>query len=141
MIDHRNGAILIADHEDDWRDLLVMVIQRRGYGTVEAKTGREAIDRAMCETPGLILLDSALPDINGQEVMTHLRRNAATQNIPVVFQLPAGSEESIRYPQGVKEVLYKPFDLGDLPGILRKYLPEPRLIMIAMPTNFSVARK
>jgi CheY-like chemotaxis protein len=113
-----------------------MVIQRCGYGVIEAKTGQEAIDRATLDSPILIVLEFALPEINGHEVMAHLQRNAATENIPVLFQLPQGASEGIRWPDGVKEVLYKPFDLGDLPGILRKYLPQPPLAPMSKAERF-----
>jgi CheY-like chemotaxis protein len=127
MISQQSTVILIADHEDNWRDLLIMVLQRCGYQVTEAKTGLEAIDRAVAATPSLILLDSALPDINGYEVLARLARNPATQKIPVFLQLPEAGAHDVPQPLGVKEVLYKPFDLGDLPGLLRKYLPEPPL--------------
>jgi CheY-like chemotaxis protein len=129
MMDGRKKIILIADHEDDWRDLLGMVIRRCGYEVIEAKTGQEALDRAMSGNPSLILLDVGLPEIDGHEVMAHLKMNTATRNIPVFFQIAEASAEDIRRPDGAKEVLYKPFDLGDLPAILRKYLPQERVGM------------
>lgn len=124
MIGGRKKIILIAEHEDDWRDLLAMVTRRCGYEVIEAKTGQEAIDRAMFGNPSLILLDFGLPEINGHEVMAHLKMNVATRNIPVFFQVAEASAQDIRRPDGAKEVLCKPFDLGDLPAILRKYLPS-----------------
>ena len=127
MIEGQKKTILIAEHEDDWRDLLSMVARRCGYEVIEAKTGQEAIERALFGNPSLILLDFGLPEINGQEVMVRLKMNAATRNIPVFFQVPEASAQDIHRPDGVKEVLYKPFDLGDLPAIFRKYLPEQRV--------------
>jgi CheY-like chemotaxis protein len=117
---------LVADNDDDWRDLLAMVIRHCGYEVIEAKTGQEAIDRATLGNPNLILLDFGLPEINGHEVMAHLKMNSATRQIPVFFQVAGASAQNIRWPDGAKEVLYKPFDLGDLPAILHKYLPEER---------------
>jgi CheY-like chemotaxis protein len=126
MTDAQKKIILVADHEDDWRDLLTMVTRRCGYEVIEAKTGKEAIDRAMFGNPSLILLDFGLPEINGHEVMAHLKMAAATRNIPVFFQLPEASAQDIRRPDGAEVILYKPFDLGDLPALFRKYLPEER---------------
>lgn len=121
MNHERKKIILVADNEDDWRDLLVMVIRRCGYDVIEAKTGQEAIDQAMLGNPNLILLDSGLPGINGHEVMARLRTNSTTRQIPMFFQVAGATSQNIRWPDGVKEVLYKPFDLGDLPAILRKH--------------------
>jgi CheY-like chemotaxis protein len=92
---------------------------------IEAKTGPEALDRAISASPRLILLEFALPDMNGCEVMARLKHNTATQNIPVFFQLTEANAQDIRWPDGAKEILYKPFDLGDLPGLLRKHLSQP----------------
>lgn len=121
--------ILVADNDDDWRDLLSMVIRHCGYEVIEAKTGQEAIDRATRGKPNLILLDFGLPEINGHEVMAHLKVNSATREIPVFFQVAGATAQNIGWLDGAKEVLYKPFDLGDLPAILHKYLPEGRVGM------------
>lgn len=120
-----SNVILVADHEEDWRDLLGIVIRRCGFDVLEAKTGSEALDGAMSAAPRLILLEFGLPDINGCEVMARLKHNSATQNIPVFFQLTELDAQDIRWPDGAKEILYKPFDLGDLPGLLRKHLALP----------------
>ena len=134
MTEQLNNAILVADHEDNWRDLLGIVIRRCGFDVIEAKTGPEALDRAMFTRPRLILLEFALPEMNGHEVMTRLKHNTATQNIPVFFQITEANAQNIRRPDGAKEILYKPFDLGDLPGLLRKHLDQPQLGMLPGPT-------
>ena len=126
MNQERKKIVLVADNDDDWRDLLVMVIRRCGYEVIEAKTGHEAIDRATFGNPNLILLDFGLPEINGHDVMAHLKMNSATRQIPVFFQVAGASTQNIQWPDGAKEVLCKPFDLGDLPAILHKYLPAER---------------
>jgi CheY-like chemotaxis protein len=131
----RKKIILVADNDDDWRDLLSMVIRHCGYEVIEAKTGQEAIDRASRGNPNLILLDFGLPEINAQEVMAHLKMNSATRQIPVFFQVAATTAQNIRWPDGAREVLYKPFDLGDLPAILHKYLPEGRVGMTPRSTK------
>jgi two-component system KDP operon response regulator KdpE len=127
MNDEQKKIILVADNEDDWRDLLAIVIRRSGYEVIEAKTGQEAIDRATRGNPNLILLDFGLPEINGHEVLAHLKMNAATRQIPVFFQVAGATAQGFRCPDGAQEVLYKPFDLGDLPAILAKYLPGRRV--------------
>lgn len=119
-------SILVADHEDNWRDLLALVIRRCGYEALEVKTGPAAVERAIFCSPSLILLELALPELSGREVLVRLQRNPATQNIPIFFQVPEVNAQDICRPDGVSEFLYKPFDLGDLPGLLRKYLPVPR---------------
>jgi len=125
MNDELKNAILIADHEDDWRDLLAFVIRRSGFDVIEAKTGPETLDRAMSGGVRLILLEFGLPEMNGHEVMTRLKHNPATRNIPIFFQMTEADAQDIRRPDGAKEILYKPFDLGDLPALLRRHLSQP----------------
>lgn len=116
--------ILIVENGDDWRRLLAFVIQHSGFEVIEATTGPKAIDQAMAANPDLILLDLSLPEMSGIEVIKQLRMDLVTKNIPVVIETAYGDETSVRQAikAGAREVLYKPFDLSDLPSIVRQNL-------------------
>ena len=77
--------ILIADSDSSFRESLRVFIQALGYEVLEAATGSEALDKASCLRPDLIILEVRLPGINGDKVTAQLKRNTSTRNIPVIL--------------------------------------------------------
>lgn len=77
--------ILIVEDVEDSRAILVLILQRYcAYQTIEASTGKQAIQKALSEKPDLIVMDLGLPDINGVDVAKVLKENPATADIPVI---------------------------------------------------------
>ena len=116
--------ILIVEDGGDWRELLTRVIDRSGYQVIETSSGLEAIDQAKALHPDLILLDSGTPGMRVDQVIRELRMDLSTKDIPVIVQTAFDDHNGARYAteSGAKDVLYKPFDLSELPAILRKHL-------------------
>jgi CheY-like chemotaxis protein len=77
-------SILIVDDNENLRKLLVWFLQPRGYETLQAATGKEAIQVAIAAQPNLILLDLNLPDMNGADVARAIKTNTRTAHIPIV---------------------------------------------------------
>jgi two-component system cell cycle response regulator DivK len=65
--------VLIVDDVSDNREAYAEYLRFRGFRTVEAATGSEAIDQARAHVPDVILLDLRLPDIDGLEVSRYVR--------------------------------------------------------------------
>ena len=78
-------TILIVDDNPDNVELLEEVLQSQGYRTLTAPNGHEAIRLAASELPDLILLDIAMPVMDGMEVLQVLKSDPSTSPIPVVF--------------------------------------------------------
>ena len=76
--------ILIVDDNVDSRELVVKVLKNRGYQTVEAVDGEEALERAAAERPDLILMDRSIPKIDGYEVTRRLKSQEGFKDIPIV---------------------------------------------------------
>jgi len=121
--DGRKKKILVVEDENDWRDLLTMVIGRSGYEVIQATTGSEAMVQAAAANPDLILLNLGVPGIAADNIMSQLKLNPSTRDIPVIVETVQVDNPNVRLAvrAGAKEVLCKPFDLGDLPGILRNH--------------------
>lgn len=116
--------VLIVEDEGDWRELLRRVISRSGYQVIEVNSGVKAIDQAMAVHPDLILLDLGLLGMSADQIIGELKMNSSTNDIPVIVQTTDNDQTRLRHAMeaGAKQVLVKPFDLSELPAILRKHL-------------------
>lgn len=115
-------TILIVDDEEDTLNLLRQRLKEEGFRTIEANNGREAIEKAMENSPDLILLDIMMPEVTGWDVMEQLQQQEGTASIPVVVLSAVGSEaDKLRgYRLGIKNYLTKPVEIRDLVMEIRK---------------------
>ncbi len=79
------SKILIVDDEPFNVDYLEQELEDRNYKTVSAANGQEALEKVQSEAPDLILLDIMMPLVDGFEVLTRLKANPDTRDIPVII--------------------------------------------------------
>jgi CheY-like chemotaxis protein len=77
-------TILLAEDHEDNRIALLTVLEHGGYRTLAATNGREAVDMAREHHPDLVLMDLAMPVMDGKEAMRQLKADPATAGIPIV---------------------------------------------------------
>ena len=77
-------TILLADDHEDNRLALLTVLERNGYRTLGAANGREAVDAAREHLPDMVLMDLAMPVMDGRQAMRELRADERTARIPIV---------------------------------------------------------
>lgn len=77
--------ILIVDDDEISRYLVKGLLADRGYRLIEARGGQEGLKLARESKPSLIVLDLAMPDLSGFEVLDTLKENSETKDIPVVI--------------------------------------------------------
>ena len=121
---HVTARILLVD--DEPRNLLVLegCLADLGYELVRALGGREAIESVEARAPDLILLDIAMPDIDGFDVLTHLRARREEDRIPVIV-VTAYADREMRLralEAGADEFLEKPIDRAMLLARVRVLL-------------------
>ncbi len=109
-------GILIVDDHDDARELLAEFLMHEGYHTIMAANGRAALDRLAYVQPDLIISDLEMPEMDGVELVRHLRAAPALAPIPVIV-LTSFDTESARQRLGdlvsnVRVILRKPVKLG-----------------------------
>lgn len=78
-------TILCVDDNPANLQLLDRTLFEEGYIVLIAKSGKQALEIAQEKLPDLILLDIAMPDLDGFEVLQELRAIPETSEIPVVF--------------------------------------------------------
>lgn len=79
------AKILVADDEEDVRNLLVMIFRNAGYQVLSAKNGNEAVELAQKEKPDLIFLDILMPVMDGFQACAELKRHPATKETLIAF--------------------------------------------------------
>lgn len=108
--------ILIVDDEPHIRRILTFLLQQRGFETLTAADGAEALDVARAQIPDLILLDLMMPRMDGFEVCAKLREEFSTSQIPVIMVTAKGEvADKVRGLQGgANDYLTKPYDNKEL---------------------------
>jgi CheY-like chemotaxis protein len=103
-------TILLADDHEDNRLALLTVLTREGYRTLGAANGQEAVDVAREHLPDLVLMDLAMPVMDGRQAMRLLKEDPLTAHIPVVvltaMALSVDRERLVA--EGFAELLTKP---------------------------------
>ena len=118
--------ILIADDEEDVRNLVRFAFERRGFKVVEATDGRETVTVACQELPDIILLDAMMPGISGYEASRRLKETETTKGIPIVF-LSARSqayEVAEGRESGAVAYIIKPFSPKELVAQVEEILQK-----------------
>ena len=67
------GRVLIADDNEDIRDLVELFLTGMGLAVLIAEDGRQAVDSAMALQPDLVLIDMEMPEVSGLEAVVALR--------------------------------------------------------------------
>jgi two-component system, cell cycle response regulator DivK len=85
---YRNGGslarILLVEDNEMNRDMLSRRLTRRGFEVIIAVDGKQGLLMANTATPDLILLDLSLPEMDGWEVLHHLKLDTTMKKIPVI---------------------------------------------------------
>ena len=78
-------TVLVVEDDPDFRRMLTTTISLRfGYRVLVATDGRTAVSTASTEQPDLILMDMAMPHLNGVAATELLKQDAATRSIPII---------------------------------------------------------
>lgn len=119
-----NGKVLVVDDEEHIVELIEFNLENNGYNVITAYDGVEAIEKTKGELPNLIILDLMLPKIDGIEVVSRLKREKNTENIPIIM-LTAKSEETdkiLGLELGADDYITKPFSVRELMARIKAVL-------------------
>lgn len=115
--------VLVVEDDTDNRHIVAKVLSVAGYEIVEAADGIEALSLAHSTQPDLILMDLALPRLDGWEATRQLKSDPATRTIPVVALTAVamrGDEEEARA-AGCDDYITKPARPAIIREVVRKY--------------------
>lgn len=116
--------ILLVDDEIEILELVAKKLREENYTVITASKGKEAIEICRTSRPDLLLLDIAIPDMDGYEVVSNLNKEKATKDIPTIFltgkELTAESILNRVAELGAYDFLMKPFTFDDLLEKIKK---------------------
>jgi diguanylate cyclase (GGDEF)-like protein len=142
----QSNTILCIDDDPNIRDLVFAALDLDGYQVLLAPDGAQGLAMAATDQPHLILLDVMLPDMRGWDVLTALKSQPRTADIPVIF-LSALDDTEDRVnglALGADDYMGKPFAVQELLARVRTQLrhAEEHLLseLTGLPGNTQIER-
>lgn len=118
--------LLVADDDDQFRELLYLFLRKKGYAVRTAADGGEALEMAYADKPDLLLLDLMMPVKDGFQVASELTAKLGTDapKILVITGRNLLEEDVALLLAGVAGSMHKPIKLDDLEVLVAKTLAE-----------------
>lgn len=119
--------ILVVDDLEDNRELYAAYLEIAGFDVEKAIDGRDALDRVAVRAPDLVVMDLAMPRLDGWDATRLLKADPQTRDIPVLVLTAYVSEEDLQRARaaGADDVATKPMLPRELLGRVRTLLGEP----------------
>lgn len=105
------AKILIAEDDQDIRELVVLTLQFHGHEVTSTIDGAQAVELAQDNQFDLILMDVRMPRMTGYEACRRLREIDHTRDVPIIFLSAKGQESEIKagMDAGATQYILKPF--------------------------------
>ncbi|RMF90813.1 MAG: response regulator [Methanobacteriota archaeon] len=114
---NRKKLIMVVDDEPEILFIVKSVLSKHGYTVVESRSGEECLKELEHLLPDMILLDIAMPGIDGWEVCRKIKEKERTKKIPVsmlsIFSDKTHIERSLHY-AGADHHMKKPIEFSEL---------------------------
>ena len=113
-------TVLVAEDDPSVRMTIEFVLKDEGFDVLLAEDGEQALSLALEATPDVILLDQIMPKMDGKEVLTALRKEDSTKDIPVLVLTGMARGEPSEWPGAT--FVGKPFSPDALVQRIREVL-------------------
>jgi DNA-binding NarL/FixJ family response regulator len=125
--------ILVIDDDARLRQHFAEILRLDGHQVVEARNGREGVDRARQDLPDLVLCDITMPEMNGHRVLETLRAEPRTAHLPFIFLTGWNEPADVRTGMnlGADDYLTKPVTPDDLLAAVRARLRRAEAAAVA----------
>ena len=124
--DHQGVTVLVVDDMAANRSVLCRQLELHKYGVISVDSGEAALELLTRTRPDIVLLDYMMPNMNGIEVLRHLRANPATADLPVIMVTAraenAATVEALE--AGADDYVTKPIDFSVLRARIDSHLQK-----------------
>ena len=115
--------VLVADDFQDTRRLTKLILEKDGFEVMEAADGFEAVKRAVEDPPDLVLMDIAMPVMDGIQATQAIRRHYDLTEMPIVAVTAYGDFYNERARDaGCNDVIQKPLEINRLAPLVNQYV-------------------
>ncbi len=110
------ARILVVDDSEDVRLALATISEDAGYEIIEASDGSQVPGMVAKHHPDLVLLDVAMPKVNGFETLRNMKAQKETSDIPVLMVTAKGRPEDLSLARslGARDFISKPWADGEV---------------------------
>jgi CheY-like chemotaxis protein len=115
---HDPYTVLVADDNEVAQRLCRRVLEKAGHRVLTASDGQEAVNLALANSPDMILMDVAMPGMDGLEAMRLIKTEKPGMMIVIASAHSMASDRERFLAAGADDVLSKPFKLTDLTGVV-----------------------
>ena len=119
--------VLVVDDHPEIRDLMVEILEKRGYQVSTASDGHDALTQFVLDRPDLVITDLTMPGLDGYQLCRLIR---GISSVPVLVISGQTGVEEKAYQMGANAFVSKPFDLEDLWAEIGELLLETSSPMI-----------
>jgi CheY-like chemotaxis protein len=121
----KKSVMVVEDFEDN-RYMMRRLLEMCGYEVLEAVNGEEAVEMALKERPGLILMDLSLPLLDGLAATRRIREHWELRAVPIVAVSAHDTADfhADALAAGCNDYVTKPIDFDQLEGLLQKLMTE-----------------
>jgi PAS domain S-box-containing protein len=116
----RHEKVLVIDDDPDVRRFIVQCLELLDYRVTQADHGEAGLARLAADNPQLLIVDFAMPGLNGAEVAAEARRRRP--GLPVILVTGYADTQAVERVVGTDAILRKPFKVEDLASSMRKAL-------------------
>jgi CheY-like chemotaxis protein/anti-sigma regulatory factor (Ser/Thr protein kinase) len=129
--ENETHTILVIDDDEAVREFLHSHLTRSGYQVLTAESGDEGLRLAKTLHPQMITLDVMMPDIDGWDVLSRLKSDHETADIPVIM-MSIEAEPEKGFSLGAADYLIKPVNYQQLNQVIRKYMHDGRSTVLVV---------
>ena len=117
-------TILLVDDEQKVLDLITFRLQLLGYRVITAQNGEDALSLTETHGPDLIILDVAMPGLDGVTVCSRLKKSETSRGIPILMLTARSEAEDVNKAMtaGADDYVVKPYDPTVLQMKIRRHL-------------------
>jgi two-component system, OmpR family, response regulator RegX3 len=121
--------VLLVEDERSIAEPFARALRRAGYETTVAHTGRDAISLVSSAPPDVVLLDLALPDLDGRDVCRRIRSGS---DVPIIMVTASGTvtDRVVGLELGADDYIVKPFATGEVIARIRAVLRRRRPLVV-----------
>jgi chemosensory pili system protein ChpA (sensor histidine kinase/response regulator) len=123
-------TVMVVDDSLTVRKITGRLLEREGYRVITAKDGVDALERLLETVPDVILSDIEMPRMDGFDLLRNIRSDERTRAVPVIMITSRLADKHRQFAEkiGANEYLGKPYEEGELLGLLRSYTASARLL-------------